>query len=87
MINFNRFLPSLSVKSWCLNWGKDLIDSFEKTFIKADRWLQLLKALGVTLEITLFAAILGIVIGFFIAEIRSTYDKNIQGHKCRGFGD
>ena len=87
MINFNSSLLSLSVKSWFINWGKDLANSFEKTFIKKDRWLQLLKALGVTLEITLFAAILGIVIGFIIAAIRSTYDKNLQGHKCRVFGD
>ena len=87
MINFNSSLLSLSVKSWFINWGNDLANSFEKTFIKKDRWLQLLKGLGVTLEITLFAAFFFFFFGFIIAAIRSTYDKNLQGRKCRGFGD
>lgn len=64
-----------------------LADSFVKTFIREDRWLQMLKGLGVTLEITVFAAMLGIVLGFLIAVVRSTYDKNLSGKKCRRFGD
>ncbi len=57
--------------------------SFYKTFIKDDRWLQFLKGLGVTVEITVFAAIIGIVLGFLIAMVRSTYDKTLMGRKCR----
>lgn len=62
-------------------------NSFIKNFITEDRWLQLLKGLGVTLEITFFAAILGIIIGFIIAAVRATYDKNLMGKKIRTFGD
>ena len=61
--------------------------SFTKTFITDDRWLQLLKGLGITLEITLFATLIGIAVGFLIAIIRSTYEMNLSGKKCRKFGD
>ncbi|MEE1061987.1 MAG: amino acid ABC transporter permease [Ruminococcus sp.] len=62
-------------------------DKFTSTFITDDRWVQLLEGLLVTVEITLFAAIIGIVIGFLIAIIRSTHDMNLSGKKCRSFGD
>ena len=65
----------------------DLKDSLEKTFIVDNRGLQLLKGLGVTLEITVVAALIGIIIGFIVAAIRATYDKNITGRKARNFGE
>lgn len=68
-------------------WLDDVKDSFVKTFLTDDRWLQLLKGLVVTIEITLVAAILGIIIGFLVAAVRSTYDKNLAGKKCSSFGD
>lgn len=64
-----------------------LYQSFVKTFITDDRWVQLLNGLLVTVEITLFAAAIGIAIGFLIAIIRSTYDMNLSVKKCRSFGD
>ena len=64
-----------------------LYQSFVKTFITDDRWVQLLNGLLDTVEITLFAAAIGIAIGFLIAIIRSTYDMNLSGKKCRSFGD
>lgn len=50
-------------------------DKFYNNFIKDDRWKYIWDGLGVTLQVTFFAVILGIVIGFLIAIIRSTYDK------------
>ena len=64
-----------------------IADSFTKTFITDNRWLQLLNGLGVTLEITFFAVILGILLGFIVAVVRSTHDMNLTGRKCRTFGD
>ena len=65
----------------------DIAASFRKTFITDDRWLQLLKGLGVTLEIAFFAVIIGVVLGFLIAIVRSSYDKLLLGKKCRTFSD
>lgn len=64
-----------------------IAESFVKTFITDDRWLQLLNGLLVTIEITLFAAAIGILIGFIIAVVRSTHDMTLSGKKCRNFGD
>lgn len=64
-----------------------LTQSFVSTFVTDDRWAQLLQGLLVTLEITLFAAIIGVVLGFLIAIVRSTYDMNLQGKKCKKFSD
>lgn len=47
-------------------------DSFHKNFIEKDRYEYLLKGLGTTLSITLFAALLGIFLGFLIAVVRCT---------------
>ena len=48
------------------------IDSFEQNFIEAGRWKYLVNGLGTTLFITLFAVLIGMVLGFLVAIIRST---------------
>ena len=56
-------------------WFAKIASDFSQTFIEKDRWLQLLKGLGVTLEIAVLALILGIVIGIIIAVIRTVHDQ------------
>lgn len=51
------------------------IEEFVFVFIEKDRWLLLLKGLGTTLLITLFAALIGVVLGFITAIVRATHDK------------
>ena len=51
-------------------------EKFAQNFIEDNRWQYLLNGLGVTLQVTLFALIIGIAVGFLIAAIRSTYDLN-----------
>lgn len=48
---------------------------FYTNFIKDDRYMYLVTGLGNTLAITFLAVMLGIVLGFLVAIIRSTYDK------------
>ncbi|MBR1730910.1 MAG: amino acid ABC transporter permease [Ruminococcus sp.] len=64
-----------------------LFEQFYNTVIDKDYWQMLLQGLGATLLIALFAAIIGIFLGFLIAMVRSTYDMNLMGKKCRHFGD
>ena len=65
----------------------DLWTSFEKTFIYDDRWKFFLDGLLATLRIAFFAALLGILLGFLVAAVRSTYDMRRQsGMSVRGFG-
>jgi His/Glu/Gln/Arg/opine family amino acid ABC transporter permease subunit len=52
------------------------IESFKLNFIEGDRYKFLLDGLVNTLQITFFAVILGVVLGFVVAIIRSTYEKS-----------
>ena len=55
--------------------GTGIIDKFKTDFIKDGRYQYLLTGLRNTLVIALCAAIIGIVIGFLIAIVRSNHDK------------
>jgi His/Glu/Gln/Arg/opine family amino acid ABC transporter permease subunit len=59
-------------------WFSDLKAEFILNFIDDNRWRYMWKGLGVTLEVTFFALILGICIGILVAIIRSTHDKTID---------
>ncbi len=50
-------------------------DALYENFIAGNRWMYLVKGLGVTLLITFFALIMGLVLGFVVAIVRSTHDK------------
>ncbi|MCI2046256.1 MAG: amino acid ABC transporter permease [Faecalibacterium sp.] len=52
-----------------------LVDQFTKTFLTEQRYMLFLIGLRNTLIITFFAVILGIVLGFTMAYIRTTYDR------------
>ncbi|MBQ8614411.1 MAG: amino acid ABC transporter permease [Ruminiclostridium sp.] len=50
-------------------------ESFYDNFIAQNRWQYLVSGLGNTLLITIFSVLMGIILGFLIAVIRSTHDK------------
>ena len=47
-------------------------DKFVQNFITEDRWRYIASGLGTTLVITLFALVLGLLLGFLVAYIRVT---------------
>ena len=51
------------------------MNSFLHNFIEEERWKYIADGLFVTLQVTFFAVILGIFLGFLVAMVRSTYDK------------
>lgn len=57
--------------SFCIS----MKDQFYINFIDDDRYMYLVKGLGTTLTVTFFAVLVGIVLGFLVAIIRSTADK------------
>lgn len=75
------FLYELSIREW---W-EDLKKTFILNFITDDRYMYLVRGLGVTFAVTLGATLLGIILGVVIALVRSTYDKNINDMRS-GFG-
>lgn len=57
------------------DWLKDFAHKFYLNFIKDDRWHYITRGLRTTVLITVFALILGVVLGFIVAIIRSAHDK------------
>lgn len=53
-------------------------ERFFLNFIKDSRWHYLTDGLLVTLQVTFFAVLIGIVIGVIVAAVRSTHDKLIE---------
>jgi len=56
-------------------WFADIAADFTQTFIDASRWKVLLEGIGITLELTFFALILGLILGVLVAVVRSSHDQ------------
>lgn len=54
---------------------EQLTSALYQNLIEKDRYMYIVRGLGVTMEITLMAIAIGVVIGFIVAIIRSTHDK------------
>lgn len=52
------------------------IQQLYQSFVSENNYLYIIKGLGNTLLITLFAVMIGILLGFFIAIIRTNHDRN-----------
>lgn len=69
------------------DWIDKFLNRFYLNFIKDDRWKYITRGLQTTIQITVFAVLLGIAIGFLVAIIRSTHDKTgklkIANFTCR----
>ncbi len=57
-------------------WFADTAYKFQVAFLEGDRWKLYLNGLGVTLEVSLFAAVIGIVIGTVIALMKLSVRKD-----------
>lgn len=51
-------------------------ERFAFNFLDSERWKYLTRGFAVTIKITIFAVIIGIVLGFLVSIIRSTYEMN-----------
>lgn len=59
-----------------MEWFDSVWTKIEAAFITADRWKLYLKGLGVTLEVAVFAGIIGIIIGTVVAFMKLSTQKN-----------
>ena len=60
---------------WFGDLWNGLKDDFINNFVTQKRYMYLLKGLGITFEVTFFAALLGILLGIIVALVRSSHDK------------
>lgn len=65
---WQNILPAVEANT--LNFGQYLYKEIYLNIIKDDRWLQYLKGLGVTLEVSFFSILVGLVLGTLLAILR-----------------
>ena len=54
---------------------RDLADRFYLNFIAEDRWHYITDGLLTTIKVTSASLLVGVLLGFIVAIIRSTHDK------------
>jgi len=59
-------------------WWNDIEDTFEKCFIKDDRYTLLLDGIGVTIKISILAVFIGVAIGLVIAFCNLSKSKILK---------
>ncbi len=59
-----------------INFFNTLINNLYRTFIEKDRYMAFVNGLGVTLEISFFAVLLGVAIGVLVAVVKYSAAKN-----------
>ena len=74
---FLHWLSSLPPVQWLIELGP----RFYTAFVEAERWKLYLKGLGVTLQLTVIALCIGIVLGVLVAVVRTAHDQQRLG--CR----
>ena len=60
---------------WLENIWLNLKESFYVNFMQEGRWKYLTNGFLVTVEVSFFSVLLGILVGFVVAVIRATHDK------------
>ena len=65
-------------------WFSELKETFILCFITDDRWEWIAEGFINSVIITVFALLLGLVVGVVLAAIRSSYDKNEEALRIRG---
>ncbi len=55
-------------------WVLSVQEKFAQSFIEDDRWKYIVNGLGVTLQATIMALLLGVAIGIVLAVIRTAYE-------------
>ncbi len=63
---------------WFTGWLSHMAETFEKCFIRDDRYKLLLGGIGVTCKVALLAAAMGLVIGFLIALCNLSKRKGLN---------
>lgn len=64
-----------------ISFWQDFFMKFYKAFVEGDRWKLYLKGLGATLELTVIALCIGVILGILVAVIRAAHDQQRPGRR------
>ena len=74
--------PALEANT--LNFWQNLYKEIYMNLIKDDRWLQYLKGLGITLQVSFYAILVGVALGTLLAILRLPQVQNVSA-RGKGF--
>ena len=60
---------------------QDVYMKFYRAWFEADRWQQYFKGLGTTIQVTVMALLIGVVLGVVVAMIRTAHDQQRLGNR------
>ena len=60
---------------------QDAYIKFYNAWFESDRWMQYFKGLATTLEVTVMALIIGVILGVVVAMIRTAHDQQRLGRR------
>ncbi len=63
------------MREWFYSHYLEFLHDFNQSFIEDDRWLYIVKGLGITITVAVGALILGVIFGVIVAVIRSAHDQ------------
>ncbi len=69
-----------------LSFWQDCFVSFCKAFLVEDRWKLYLKGVLATLELTVIALAIGVVLGVLVAVVRTAHDQQRAGRRSPHLG-
>jgi polar amino acid transport system permease protein len=64
-----------------LSFRQDFFVNFYRAFVEGDRWKLYLRGILSTIEVTIFALMIGIVLGVVVAIVRTAHDQQRPGRK------
>lgn len=59
-----------------MDWLNSIWEKIDAAFITENRWMLYLKGVGVTMEVAIFAGIIGIILGTIVAFMKLSVKKN-----------
>ncbi|MCH5199216.1 MAG: amino acid ABC transporter permease [Oscillospiraceae bacterium] len=81
-MNVDRLFESLlAIPKSELTFWQEMFMRFYRAWFEADRWQTYFKGLGVTLEVTVIALSIGVVLGVLVASIRVAHDQQYPGNR------
>ena len=63
------------------NFWQDAYMKFYNAWFEADRWKQYFQGLGTTIQVTVMALLIGVVLGVLVAMIRDAHDQQRPGKR------
>lgn len=63
------------MREWFYSHYLEFLHDFNQSFIEDNRWLYIVKGLGITITVAVGALILGVIFGVIVAVIRSAHDQ------------